>query len=759
MLNQDGTPKLDDDGNAIDVYDNEDIMSFARGWTGFQRFIARGNIESRSNNNRLDPMYIVQDWRDRFPKTDLTEGYIGDGYPLCTDLPERMFLRKGAKYRLLGPNPLPELIKDNPDLANPNYDIKRFVLAPGPLRVALSQVGGEWKGVVVLDSNLLCTGDECDVDTVRVVKVDDIYYEYVAPPCVQQAFYNDAKGVGRYYRSDEGTMCANPRLPHASEACCEPDDYLSLSLASRNCKYDGERVTYSTAEERCDSLCVYKDMDGVVPKNRRHTGYHWTPAPCNIQVKINRDGYVAIVHDLDTVKMQGSVPLHVSEESLNYLKVYWGADGYPSKADNNCGDCQVLSDGACLCQTSVAEEAEFSSAAETTVDGILSSLQVGHMDPAIFDAGTFIEETEANFTAYVKSPGSYDIDTVFKVDDEATGRTLFLRNLKSTVSLQGWTYEPEIFEAETANNMSDVEVKSGYSRWTGSGYVDFGATRDMNVEWKVTVPADVDVNLKFRYTNYYNNRPMEVVVNGVTAEALLDFLPTGAWDYWTNTAPVTASLKAGDNIIRLQYASAWPTNYGTLDESIGNENAWNGTTQVCQGDCDRDEDCAEGLYCYKRDHGTPHVPGCLGEPTSDGKDFCVSNAYRWSEGGPNVDHLLIEGVATDHPTYSFPNPVHFMGLLQDYYGDGIGETNRRDAEYETSAILEHYFYHPNTAPFVCIRLMQRAGFSNPSPRYVEACSRAFRTGTFTTTGGISFGSGKYGDLAATAAAIHLDREA
>jgi len=175
-----------------------------------------------------------------------------------------------------------------------------------------------------------------------------------------------------------------------------------------------------------------------------------------------------------------------------------------------------------------------------------------------------------------------------------------------------------------------------------------------------------------------------------------------------------------------------------------------------------DEDCAEGLYCYMRSHGTPHVPGCLGEPIAepraDTRDFCVSNAYRWSEGGPNVDHLLIEGAATDHPTYTFPNPVHFMGLLQDYWGDGIGETNRRDAEYETSAILEHYFYHPNTAPFVCIRLMQRAGLSNPSPRYVAACSNAFRTGAYTTSGGVSFGSGKYGDLAATTAAIHLDRE-
>jgi len=133
--------------------------------------------------------------------------------------------------------------------------------------------------------------------------------------------------------------------------------------------------------------------------------------------------------------------------------------------------------------------------------------------------------------------------------------------------------------------------------------------------------------------------------------------------------------------------------------------------------------------------------------------------YRYTEGGPNVDHLLIEGLPTDHPSYSFPNPVHFMGMLQDYSGDGIGETNRRDAEYETSAILDHYVYHPNTPPFICVRLMQRAGFSNPSPRYVEACSKAFRSGFYNTTSGISFGSGEYGDLAATVAAIHLDREA
>jgi len=28
-------------------------------------------------------MKIQSGWRDKFPKTDMTGGYIGDGYPLC----------------------------------------------------------------------------------------------------------------------------------------------------------------------------------------------------------------------------------------------------------------------------------------------------------------------------------------------------------------------------------------------------------------------------------------------------------------------------------------------------------------------------------------------------------------------------------------------------------------------------------------------------------------------------------------------------
>ena len=40
--------------------------------------------------------------RDPFPKTKLQGGYLGDGYPLCAELPNRAFLLRGAKYEKTG---------------------------------------------------------------------------------------------------------------------------------------------------------------------------------------------------------------------------------------------------------------------------------------------------------------------------------------------------------------------------------------------------------------------------------------------------------------------------------------------------------------------------------------------------------------------------------------------------------------------------------------------------------------------------------
>ena len=260
-LNEDGTPKRDEYGTLIETYTNEDIMSFARAWTGFQRHDPRGNYEDDTtggSRNRLDPLYIDERWRDRFPKSDLTGGYIGDFYPLCVDVPEKMFLRPGAKYRLLGADPMPELMVDHPNLRYGElYNIKRMVLDPtGDLFAALNDGSGNFSPIVELTSHLSCTSGtaECVVDTVRVVQVQsnpDVFYEYVPPPCVHQAFYEGGKQIARRYRDWEGVMCADPKLAAASEACCDQAIERSVEEALRAYEYHGERMTYASAEQRC----------------------------------------------------------------------------------------------------------------------------------------------------------------------------------------------------------------------------------------------------------------------------------------------------------------------------------------------------------------------------------------------------------------------------------------------------------------------------------------------------------------------------
>ena len=80
-LNMDGSPVRDPDtGMPIATYTNDHIMNYAKAWTGFDLQLQRGNTEDyMTDGNKLDPMRIVPEWRDHFPKTDLHNGYVGDG--------------------------------------------------------------------------------------------------------------------------------------------------------------------------------------------------------------------------------------------------------------------------------------------------------------------------------------------------------------------------------------------------------------------------------------------------------------------------------------------------------------------------------------------------------------------------------------------------------------------------------------------------------------------------------------------------------
>ena len=98
-------------------------------------------------------------------------------------------------------------------------------------------------------------------------------------------------------------------------------------------------------------------------------------------------------------------------------------------------------------------------------------------------------------------------------------------------------------------------------------------------------------------------------------------------------------------------------------------------------------------------------------------------------------------------SFSFRSVPSFMSMLD-------AESTTRDAIYEVYATIDHLLFHENTAPFVAARMIQRFVTSNPDPSYVAAVATAFKTGTYD-----GFGSGKYGDLAATISAVLLEHDA
>jgi uncharacterized protein (DUF1501 family)/uncharacterized protein (DUF1800 family) len=447
LLNIDGTPKLDENGLPIPAYGNDVIMSFARAWTGFDWHQGRGNVEESSwSGNRHDPMKIYAPWRDKFPKTDMTGGYIGDGYPLCVDLPDKMFLRKGAVYRLLGSSHMPELMEDDPNFAN--HPIKKFVLASNStLRSVLCNQGSngscQFENNVALIGNIDCAGQECNVDTVRVVEVGEgIHYEYVRPACVEQVFYADAKKVINKDRMSDSS-CANPLLPYASEACCEGQHDL-VAERYTDYVYDQERVTYPTAGSRCSAMglvsCDFNSIEGI---ENYQKGYHWTTDGCKIQVKVSYEGQVALVYEPETYQ---KLHYHVKDDNRNFFKVYWDDGNWPTNdndvtAGNSCGNgaCQNLTTGGCLCDTIITESRIFEDM-PSSVDEVLSKLTVGAFDTSAYDDGTYMDPMVGNgVTAYLSSTTqAFDTKTVFEVADKF-GRIHRFRNTKERVQIAGAT--------------------------------------------------------------------------------------------------------------------------------------------------------------------------------------------------------------------------------------------------------------------------------------------------------------------------------
>ena len=153
----------------------------------------------------------------------------------------------------------------------------------------------------------------------------------------------------------------------------------------------------------------------------------------------------------------------------------------------------------------------------------------------------------------------------------------------------------------------------------------------------------------------------------------------------------------------IQWTPESPNAKIDLDYLGGTPAVENLPLQRCQGDCDIDDHCAPGLFCYQVNKGGSEFPGC-NNPTGSGSDYCVDpkdieniaffgtggwdDDWRHSKGktvtlqegvneikikvpfgadnAPNMDYMKIEGVQSPTIQSKFRNPPHFVCKNRTY---------------------------------------------------------------------------------------------
>ena len=810
MLEPDGTQSLDANGRPIPTYVNDDIVEQARIWTGLTTRDIRGNVEIRRNPerpNQIDPVKIREEWRDVFPKRDLYGGHIGDGYPLCTDLGSAPFLRAGAKYRYLGiDHTVPELsegidwsrVGGATSSSAPPFEPEPSSSA---LYAALCDPNGagqcRFKSNVVLGEHTPCDGVECTMDTVRLVKVThdgvSYYFEHLPLPCVSLGFLEG--GVGKYIENFQQTatqdrICAEPKAAVASPACCVPFDAGCFEIP---CSYVEERVSYHTALNRCEDWYHTHhqsyEPEAETPQLLQRVASTKVTAlqtdelqPSGLAMRLATSG---VANTIDGVASGANVSeLEAAEavkiaaiaaaDALEALPIIFTGPSYvlfpfeykvakaacpdgthsPSEVECYAAATRALAEGAephfdaptnnrgelyvgswndrpmgCVISTHRKPDVYYNRAASTTVGSLKHKL--------VCTAANMSFPQVANMSASGGWLCPRKKQSCQTLPSEGHGCVKNERNVRYRHNSYWWSEESCRVQAQVhldgrvaVVHPSRDEPPLGASDSSWFGGVDSlrdgvpryqsGLTNVSNKNWFRVGWAGNE------YPSVSNNCSVHCIVipdfEGGSCLCEVDVVTAAVYtavDVVPTATEVRSALKIGsappehfDDGIYIQCTSA-PCRQAKHDVEV----------YVTQGTATRPIFDDTTIFAVH-------------DPLSGDKKY-------FSNKGTAV---YIAQRDASKPSFSFRNPPQFMTLVDE---------TERDAMYETEALLDHLFYHPNVAPFVAIRLIQRLVSSNPSPRYVAAATAAFRSGIYE---GRTF-SGRYGDLGAMVAAILLDREA
>lgn len=632
-LNPDGTHVPGASGQSEPSYDNDDIMSLARAWTGFTRQASRSNLEGNSGANYMDPMFIDGELRDVFPKLGPAGTYIGDGHAVCEELPPQAFLRKGARWRFLGASQDPDLQQDRAGvLAGETTMRVELNAASSALFDALCNAADpsstdlddcQWQPDVVLDEHLACDGAECEVDTVKVVMIP------------------------------------------ASARRCPPKTVLEVNAGDGDLLGDLCEDAFTQATTGCPTGCTSTEsggewpapfcvLDGGAPSEpcrveaAAYTGFYFEYVrPACVHLPFYHDGRRIARHNLIRATCADPRSLAASEaccaegEDAAYEECRWGG-----------GERMAYASAQARC----AEQSLAAGENRTTCD---YRFMRDRCDPTSYQVWS---SQACGVQVKVHPDGKVAIVHDVQRSETSTGTDVRARmELHLAESTENW-FRPAGQAGSAPRSPEACKAASGCSE------LEAGGASTCLCD---TVVVDTAV---------FSEMP--------SLEAAVAQLHVGS--------PALDAFDAGEYVLGETSADGRVAAYQRLGSALFAE--------------DTVFDVAASVL-----------------------------------GPARLLRNVASTVTVAGAGWSFRNPPTFHSF---------NEHDRRDAEYETEAVLEHLLWHPNTGPFVASSLIRHMVTSNPSPRYVQAVATAFREGAYA-----GIGSGGTGDLAATVAAVLLDAEA
>lgn len=272
-------------------------------------------------------------------------------------------------------------------------------------------------------------------------------------------------------------MCGNPLSFAAAPLCCVKNDLGDNRKGASQCVYESERVSFATAEARCESvgkeICEFGRSSTTNQCDFYKSQYHsygWYPTPCALSAQVHSDGSINVVHTT-------SIPLNSNihdTDSVEQYNVLWHQGIYPT-VTVGCSDTCTIRGDTCVCPTIVETVAVFTDTTNLpTKDEIRSQLFMGASNPESFDSEVYVKCVSAACTedsdVSVYSQGGstsnplLNTETIFSVTGESVvDSTVFYRNAGSVVRIPDSTYSfrnPPKYTVQTEITVRDAEYET-----------------------------------------------------------------------------------------------------------------------------------------------------------------------------------------------------------------------------------------------------------------------------------------------------------